>query len=118
MKIEFKKIPYDGIEFNILSEDVNFFGKSIKIRKNLVKCTGGLKGSFLHEYAIDVVLEFVNNLDEDVKVYASDGIYDEEFLDVVEFFDGSIDFDTLLTNEIESIKSDYLYCDRCKRSEI
>ncbi len=116
MKIEFKKIPNSGINFDISTKNVKFSGISVKIRNNLVKCTGSIKGSFPH-ICDRCGLEFINHMDENIEVYASDGIYEGDFLDVIEFFDNSVDFDSILLNEIESYKSDYLYCDKCKIKE-
>ena len=47
----------------------------------------------------------------------SNGIYkgkEENLEDVVEFFDGFVNLEEVLTSEIEAFKSDYFYCDKCK----
>ncbi len=114
MKIEFKKIPKSGIDFEISDDRCKLSGKCMKIRNNLVKCTGNVSGSFIH-ICDRCGEDFVAKLNRNIEVYASSGIYeDERFLDVMEFFDGYVDFDEMLQNEIESYKSEYLYCDECK----
>ena len=58
-------------------------------------------------------------VNERVEVFASEGLYEdnegEELLNVIEFFDGSIDIDTMLQSEIEAFKSDYHYCGQCEQ---
>ena len=34
---------------------------------------------------------------------------------VIEFFDGKIDFDEVIQSEVESFKSGYFYCDECSK---
>ncbi|MDX1809851.1 MAG: DNA-binding protein [Sulfurospirillaceae bacterium] len=115
MKIDFKKIPTSGINFETCSDDIKFYGVATKIQNNLVKCTGTIEGSFVHP-CDRCGEEFDVFIKEDVELYASEGIYSEseELLDLIEFFNDFIDFDTMLQGEIESLKSDYLYCDKCK----
>ena len=114
MKVEFKKIPKSGIDFEIEAQNIKLFGFCTKIRNNLVKCTGKIDGSFLHD-CDRCGEDFIAKIDQDFEVYASDGIYEnEDFLDVIEFFKGYVDFNEILQNEIESYKSEYLYCDKCK----
>ena len=58
-------------------------------------------------------------VNERVEVFASDGLYEdkegEELLNVIEFFDGSIDIEAILQSEIEAFKSDYHYCGQCEQ---
>jgi len=115
MKIEFKKIPYDGINFEVKKEDISFLGIAQKINKNLVKCTGIMKGSFLHicDRCGD---EFTKSIKQNVEIYASCGLYDDDkYINLIEFFDDFIDFDTMLQSELESFKCDYLYCNSCNK---
>jgi len=118
MKIEFKKIPTTGIHFETSLDDIEFFGEALKTDKTMVKCTGELKGSFFH--LCDRCGEsFKLAVNERVEVFASDGLYEdhegEELLNIIEFFDDSIDVDMILQSEIEAFKSDYHYCGQCEQ---
>jgi uncharacterized metal-binding protein YceD (DUF177 family) len=118
MRVEFKKIPSTGIHFETQVEDVCFVGDALKIGKTMVKCTGKLQGSVIH--ACDRCAEdFRLTLDEPVEVFASEGVYPdiegEELLNVIEFFEDSIDFDMILQSELEAFKSDYHYCGQCEQ---
>lgn len=115
MKIDFKKIPTSGIDFETSHEAIKFSGVASKVHNNLVKCSGILQGTFLHP--CDRCGEMFDvHIKENVEIYAHEGLYHEsdQLLDLIEFFGDHIDFDTILQSEIESYKSDYLYCDKCK----
>ncbi len=115
MKIDFKKIPTSGVSFEVFNEDIKFYGIVKKIENNLVKGTGVIEGSFMHQ-CDRCGIEFVKNLKETVEIFASNGIYKEDnnLLNLIEFFDGFVNFDIILQSEIESYKCDYLYCNNCK----
>ncbi len=112
MLLSFKKIPSSGINFKLNCEDVEFFGSVSKASKDLVRCLGNIRGKIVCpcDRCAD---DFVYEIDEKVDLFISDGMYNRNFLEVIEFFDGSIDFDTILKSEIELIKSDYHYCPKC-----
>lgn len=118
MTIEFKKIPQSGIDFEVSHEGVSLIGHAIKSDKTIVTCKGKLVGKTPHacDRCADVFSLVVN---EDVEVFANDGLYkdkeSEELLNVIEFFDGSINFDTILQSELEALKSDYHYCGACEQ---
>ena len=101
------ELNLDGLIFN---------GELEKINQNLVSCKGRIVGKIAHN--CDRCGEDINlKLDEDVNLILSDGIYkdkEENLDDVVEFFDGFINLEELLTSEIEAFKSDYFYCEKCK----
>lgn len=118
MLVEFKKIPSTGIRFETNLDKIEFVGEAFKIDKALIKCVGTMKGLIPH--ACDRCAEdFELHVNETVEVFASDGLYKdregEELLNVIEFFDGSIDFDRILESEIEAFKSDYHYCGQCEQ---
>ncbi len=117
MTIEFKKIPIGGTHFETTLEDIHFSGEAIKVNKNLVQCKGSISGTLPH--ACDRCAEvFDISVNEGVEVFAHEGFYEDEegeaLLNVVEFFDGIIDFTALFRSEIEAFKSDYHYCGSCK----
>ena len=113
MKIEFKKIPNGGIDFETEQEGIKFCGSAEKISKNLVKSTGIMEGSFIH--TCDRCGEDFNKIvKQDFEIYAYNGVYeDDEYDNLIEFFDGSVNFDTMLQSELESLKCEYLYCKNC-----
>lgn len=116
MKIAFAKIANNQIPFEIKKEDLKFSGNLKRVSSNLIDCTAGIEGSLAHNCdrcGEDIKL----NLDENLKLIISDGIYkgsDENLDDVVEFFDGFVDLDEVFISEIEAYKSDYFYCEKCK----
>lgn len=119
MKIEFRKVPLQGSEFEIDSDSVKFSGTFSKISQKLVKLSGDICGNTTIQCCKcgkDITLD----IDEKVDLLISDGIYssqnDEEDI-VIEVENHIIDFDILLNSELESIKSDYFICDQCKISE-
>ncbi len=57
------------------------------------------------------------HIDERLKLKVADGCFEGEDLDVVEVFDHFIDFDAIVSGEIEAIRSDYHFCNRCKQTE-
>jgi len=116
MTIEFKKIPSLGTHFEAYVDAIRFSGEAVKHSKTLVKCVGVLEGEISH--TCDRCAEIcVLKVNEAVEVFASEGIYHDkegdELLNVVEFFDGVIDFNLLCESELEAFKSDYHYCGSC-----
>ncbi len=54
-------------------------------------------------------------VNEELKLVSSDGVFkgdEDEFL-VIEIENSLIDFDEIIQSEVNSIKSDYLYCKDC-----
>ena len=118
MQIEFKKIPTTGIHFETSLGEIRFFGEALKTSKTMVKCTGTMEGTLLH--VCDRCAEsFKLMVNESVEVFACEGLYEDQegegLLNIIEFFDGSIDVDSMLQSEIEAFKSDYHYCGQCEQ---
>jgi len=118
MQIEFKKIPTTGVHFEVSLGNVVVVGNATKIDKMMVRIDGAMSGFVVH--ACDrCAAEFNLKVNEKVEVFASDGLYEdksgEDLLNIVEFFDGSINFDTILQSELEALKSDYHYCGGCEQ---
>lgn len=118
MQIEFKKIPTTGVSFEVSLEDIVVVGNATKIDKTMVRIAGTMSGKVAHT-CDRCASEFNLKVDEKVEVFASDGLYEdksgEDLLNIVEFFDGSINFDTILQSELEALKSDYHYCGGCEQ---
>lgn len=114
MEIAFKKITKDGLDFSVDENKTCFSGTVCILPSSLISCKGLIVGEILHncDRCGD---ELDLNLNEKVNLLISDGVCKtkEEGLDVIEFYEGVIDFNEILNSEIESIKSDYHYCDEC-----
>ena len=117
MKIEFRKIPLDESEFEISSNSVKFLGTFSKISSKLAKINSKLYGN----YDVDCCkcgITFDIPVDSDIEFLLSDGIYssenhDEELV-IIEVEDHFLDFNEILHSELESLRSEYHVCDKCK----
>jgi len=111
MRISFFKIASVDTKFGIDYEDVSFSG-IFKKEKDQVKIDGTIKGG------VEIICnrcgcEFSYKIDEDLLLWVNDGCYNGDKLDVIESHDHFVDFEKILLSEIESIKSDYHYCNKC-----
>ena len=121
MKIEFRKVPLQSSKLSLTNNSVNFLGTFSKITPKLVKLEAKM-GGILEVDCCKCGKVFPVNLDEDIELLLSDGIFkpetkeDEEYI-AIEIDDSIIDFEDILQSEIESFKSDYFICDDCKSSD-
>ena len=119
MTIEFRKVPKEGFDFSVETDGVTFKGNAVKTSGKLLKCSGNVLGTI--EHACDRCGEPINlSLYEEVEVFAYDGMFDgteNELLNIIEFVDEKVDFNEILNSEIEAIKSDYYYCDKCQQGD-
>ncbi|HIP29746.1 MAG TPA: DNA-binding protein [Sulfurospirillum arcachonense] len=117
MKIVFKKVPITGVDFKTSFEDIKFYGILEKKSRNLVQCIGKLEGTLSCDCA-RCGDEMSLHIDEKIALLASDGLYEssEELVEVIEFFDETVDLDTILQSEVETLKSDYHYCTTCSEN--
>jgi hypothetical protein len=61
---------------------------------------------------------YTAHVDEALKLQISDGVArDKEDLDIIEFFDGSIDLDQILQSEISALEGDYHFCPSCGEAD-
>ncbi len=116
MKIEFKKVGFNKKEIKIDNKNLKLEGKIVRDNKDLVDLDATLKGEVEVECR-RCGKEFSIPMNEKLKIKLSDGIYrgSLEEADVVEFYDGAIDFDELIESEKESLRLDYHLCDECKK---
>ncbi len=116
MKISLRKVGKTPLDFEVKSDKITFKGSLEYDIGKLILLKAKLSG--LVNIDCDICTKkFELPLNEDIKFFISDGIYDNEndsTLDVVESFDSQIDLDELLNSEIELIKSDYYCCQDCK----
>lgn len=120
MQIEFRKITNKPKSVYITqnselceNESMELDGEVVKHDAKIVKFHGRMKGYLKLICAISGQ-EFMRYINEELVLYFSDGIWEAQSqsknidsLDVIEFFDGYIDFDFVLKSEIESIRLDY-----------
>jgi uncharacterized metal-binding protein YceD (DUF177 family) len=121
MKIEFRKVPLQESEFKITNDSVEFSGTFSKITSKLAKIESNVTG----DCEVDCCKcgqPFTVKLDEKLDLLVSDGIYssenkDEEDVVIIEVEDHIVDFDEILNSELESFKSEYFVCAKCKDSD-
>lgn len=116
MKIPFNSITFDDFKFEICYNDLKFGGFFKRKDHQIVICTGRITGHLSH-YCDRCGKSLLLNLDENISLYVSCGVYkdlDNKISDTIEFFDGFIDICEILNSEVEAYKSDYFYCDECK----
>lgn len=113
MKIEFKKIAATPKSFSLESEGVVFSGEVSRISSKLFEIKARLGGEITLVCDLSGE-EYQKALDESLVLYISNGVWDTQSqsdlmtdFDVIEFFDGFIDFEYILQSEINSIKMDY-----------
>ena len=115
MKIELRKIPLQKKEFETSFKEVVLKGIFYKESQHLVKIESTLNGKVEVE-CIKCAIPFIREVDENLKLIITDKAYngfDKEF-DAVEIKNQIIDFDDIITSEIESIKLDFTnICDNC-----
>jgi uncharacterized metal-binding protein YceD (DUF177 family) len=116
MKIEFRKVPQTKKEFTASLNSVKLEGTFSKITPSLVKVEAQLSGNTPIQCSRCGANDALK-LDETVDFLLSDGIYNQQTDDlVIEITNSVIDFDEIIQSEVESIQSDYNYCNRCSES--
>lgn len=119
MIIEFRKVPKEGFDFSVQKDGIDFSGYAVKEKETLLRCSGKLQGTLAH--ACDRCGEdLMIDLNEEIEVWASNGILEgteEELINIIEFADEKVDFDEIMDSEVEALKSDYFYCQKCQNIE-
>ncbi len=120
MKIEIKKIPLEKREFETEFQNVQLKGIFYKENQNLVKIEANINGNIEVE-CVKCASTFNRTINEDLKLIITDKIYngfDEEY-DVIEIPSQIIDFNDIISSEIESIKLDFEnVCDNCHEIDL
>ena len=113
MKIAFAKIGSEPLSISQELGGISF--KGILKRKNAeqVLASGELSGVLKH-FCDSCGKPLEISINESLELSLNDGATSAPDLDIVEFYDGFIDLGELINSEIESIKSDYVYCKNCK----
>ena len=116
MKIPFSKLGMVAYPFKLNLENIVFEGELKRKDAKLAQIAMQMKG-VVYRICDSCGKEMELEIDEYIKVLASDGIFKDEegkMSDVVEFFDGQIDLIELGVSELESYLSGYFYCDDCE----
>jgi uncharacterized metal-binding protein YceD (DUF177 family) len=116
VKVILRRVNKTPLDFDVKSNEITFKGYLQYHAGKLILLKANFKGFIMKPCDI-CAEEFKLSLDEDVKFYISDGVYEDEDnieLDVVESLDGSVEIEELLSSEVELIRSDYHSCDECK----
>lgn len=117
MKVDFKKVAKTKGDFSLGfasdKDSLKFEGSYFKNSYGLVEIEARIYGELFR--VCDICgEEKKSQIDEALVLYISDSLYkSEEFLDVIEFLDGIIDFDMLFESEVESIRAQYFKCENC-----
>ncbi len=112
MRIAFKKVTSQGSEFQARYQECIFLG-NFQRDKTQVRVDATLKGK-LPLICNRCGDEFIKDIDEVVTLWVNDGVYSGDEIDVIESHDNFVDFDFIAQSEVEAIKADYHYCDKCK----
>ena len=121
MKIAFSKVSNNEEIKTSFENGADAFFLSGRLKKS-----GGLlkfEGAVNYKLALQCDLcaeNFTFEGGEKLDVYFSDGVYrqdrQDDFKEVIEFYDGFIDFDELISSEIQTVKTDYHKCEKCKNN--
>jgi uncharacterized metal-binding protein YceD (DUF177 family) len=120
LKIELRKVPFNKSDFETSFENVVMKGSFYKETPNIAKIEAILSGEVEVE-CVKCLKPFTKKIEEKLKLIITDRVYngfDDEY-DVIEINSNIIDFDDIITSEIESIKLDYNnICEECKKSDL
>ncbi len=115
MKIEFRKISAVESPFEMKNDLFSSKGTFKKLSSNLVEINFTLNAD-LSLICDRCGEEYLSHTDETMNLKVSDGSFEGESLDVIECHDHFVDFDSVISGEIEAIKSDYHYCEKCNKT--
>jgi len=120
LKIELRKIPFNKSDFETSLNDIKLKGSFYKETPNIAKIEAILSGEVEVE-CVKCLNNFTKKVEEELKLIITDRVYngfDDEY-DVIEINSNIIDFDDIITSEIESIKLEYdNICEKCKESNL
>jgi len=117
MEISFSKIKQSPIDVNYSKDGVEIIGTLERVSRDNIKLDSNFKSN------VEVICnrcgkEYKIDANYPLGLILSDGGYNgKDELDVVEFYDGKIDFDYLALSEVTSIKEDYNFCSECQDTD-
>jgi uncharacterized metal-binding protein YceD (DUF177 family) len=120
LKIELRKVPFNKSDFETSLNNVVMKGSFYKETPNIAKIEAILSGEVEVE-CVKCLKPFTKKIEEKLKLIITDRVYsgfDNEY-DVIEINSNIIDFDDIITSEIESVKLEYNnICEECKKSDL
>jgi len=117
MEISFSKIKQSPVDVNYSKDGVEIIGTLERVSRDNIKLDSNFKSN------VEVICnrcgkEYKIDANYPLGLILSDGGYNgKDELDVVEFYDGKIDFDYLALSEVTSIKEDYNFCSSCQETD-
>ena len=117
MEISFSKIKQSPVDINYSKDGVEIIGTLERVSRDNIKLDSNFKST------VEVICnrcgkEYKIDANYPLGLILSDGGYNgKDELDVVEFYDGKIDFDYLALSEVTSIKEDYNFCSECQDTD-
>ena len=108
MKIEFRKIPFQKKEFQTDFQNLKLKGVFFKETPNIAKIEAILNGEIEVE-CIRCTSPLIKTINEELKLIITDRVFNgfDEIYDVIEINSNIVDFDDIITSEIESEKLDF-----------
>ena len=121
MVIPFLEATKEPIEFELRKGDIDI-KVSLSSKKGSMHCNLFVLSNVSFRGWMDLSCVrcgsiFKYTLSEDTSFLIHQGLFkatSNEHLDIIEVMSDSIDLDEILSSELESIKSDYVYCEACK----
>jgi len=120
MKIEFSKLPRNKNDFEISSDSVKFLGNFCRISGTIAKIDSKIIGNYDVE-CCKCGNTINKSIDENIIYTLVDGSLsskdEREDEVIIEVNNHTVDFDEILNSELESVKSDYYFCDNCNTND-
>lgn len=113
MQIHFDKIAHTPKSLEIKYDGISMDFVLTKLNHHRVKLDGTLNGE------LDLICDrcgksFTESINQPIELILSQKVIEEkENLDIIEFLDGNIDLNYILSSEIDAIKYSYNYCEDC-----
>ncbi len=113
MEISFLKIKQTPVDINYKKDKNSIIGTLKRVNRDSVKLDSILKAE-LNFICNRCGKEWSKEIEYPLELILSDGRYNsKDEIDVIEFFNGVIDFDYIINSEIISIEDGYNFCEDC-----
>ena len=117
MEISFNKIKQTPIDIDYSNNLAKIIGVIERIDRSLVKLNSNFSAK-VNLTCNRCGKDYKKNFNYPLELILSEGKYNNnDKIDVIEFFNGKIDFDYIIESEIASIEEDYNFCESCSNTE-
>jgi uncharacterized metal-binding protein YceD (DUF177 family) len=117
VKTAFSKITTSPKEFIFKKDNLKLVCKLKRLNKNTVFLDGVILGE-ITLFCDRCSEEFKEQINWPLQLRLSNvAVKEAEDLDIIEFINSDIDFETILDSEVDSYKLSYHYCQKCKESD-